>query len=87
MGDLQYIHKAGEPQSPFRDDILAGRVVLIVSTDQAGAPAAASQPLPWRRSSRVLPPAAAAAMLPRSNGAQLSVTLPRCRHLAVEADC
>ena len=87
MGDLEYIHKAGEPQSPFRDDILAGRVVLIVSTDQAGAPAAASQPLPWRRSSRVLPPAAAAAMLPRSNGAQLSVTLPRCRHLAVEADC
>ena len=34
MGDLEYIHKAGEPQSPFRDDILAGRVVLIVSTDQ-----------------------------------------------------
>ena len=30
MGDLEYIHKAGEPQSPFRDDILAGRVVLIV---------------------------------------------------------
>ena len=23
------VHKAGEPSSPFRDDILEGRVVLI----------------------------------------------------------
>lgn len=28
---LQTVHKSGEPQSPFRDDILAGRVVMIVS--------------------------------------------------------